>query len=233
MSDDKAALEDVVADYLRQHPAFLTDHPDLLEQLELRHGSGSAVSLIERQVEQLRSANEELRNRLSRLVNVAAENEQLMSRLHRLTLELLPLDAPGAFFDRLGKSLNEEFGIDVLSLCLFDASAATGAGEDVFAVSRDDAALDPFRNLLDEGQALCGRLSESKLGFLFGERAGQVRSTALVPLGPQGRDGLLALGSGDPDRFFPGMGTLFLGLLGDVVTARLTRARPPEQRRSA
>jgi hypothetical protein len=29
------------------------------------------------------------------------------------------------------------------------------------------------------------------------------------------------------------MGTLFLGLLGDVVTARLTRARPPEQRRSA
>ena len=233
MSDDKAAREDVVAEYLRTHPDFLTRHPDLLEQLELRHGSGTAVSLIERQVEQLRTANDELRDRLNRLVSVAAENEQLMSRLHRLTLELMPIEAPGAFFDHLGTSLNEDFGIDVLSLCLFDPAAAADAGDDVFAAAREDAALDPFRSLLDGGQALCGRLSESKLGFLFGARAGQVRSTALVPLGEQGRVGLMALGSADPDRFFPGMGTLFLGLLADVITARLALSRPTEQRRSA
>ena len=233
MSDDKAALKDVVADYLRKHPDFLTEHPDLLEHVELQHGSGTAVSLIERQVEQLRSANEEVRDRLNRLVGVAAENEQLMSRLHRLTLELMPIDAPGAFFAHLGESLEQEFGIDVLSICLFDSPAAADAGDDVFAVTREDAALDPFRKLLDDGQALCGRLSESKLGFLFGERAEQVRSTALVPLGDQGRDGLMALGSADPDRFFPGMGTLFLGLLADVITTRLALSRPTEQRRSA
>lgn len=233
MSDDKAALEDVVARYLRTHPDFLTTRPDLLEQLELQHGSGSAVSLIERQVEQLRTANDDLRTRLNRLVSVAAENEQLMSRLHRLTLELMALDEPGVFFARLGESLNEDFGIDMLAVCLFDTAVAANAGEDVFAVAREDAALDPFRGLLDDGQALCGRLSESKLGFLFGERAGQVRSTALVPLGELGRDGLLALGSADPDRFFPGMGTLFLGLLADVITARLALSRPAEQRRSA
>ncbi|MEJ2383807.1 MAG: DUF484 family protein [Xanthomonadales bacterium] len=233
MSDDKAALEDVVASYLRKHTDFLTEHPDLLEQLELQHGSGSAVSLIERQVEQLRTANADLRDRLNRLVNVAAENEQLMSRLHRLTLELMPIEAPGAFFDRLGHALRDDFGIEVLSLCLFDPAAAADAGDDVFAVTREDAALDPFRKLLDDGQALCGRLSESKLGFLFGARAEQVRSTALVPLGLQGRDGLMALGSEDPDRFFPGMGTLFLGLLADVIAARLALSRPTEQRRSA
>jgi uncharacterized protein len=233
MSDDKAALKDVVADYLRTHPDFLIEHPDLLEHMELQHGSGSAVSLIERQVEQLRSANEEVRDRLNRLVGVAAENEQLMSRLHRLTLELMPIDAPGAFFAHLDASLEQEFGIDVLSICLFDSPVAVDAGDDVFAVTREDAALDPFRKLLDDGQALCGRLSESKLGFLFGERAEQVRSTALVPLGEQGRDGLMALGSADPDRFFPGMGTLFLGLLADVITARLALSRPTEQRRSA
>jgi uncharacterized protein len=233
MSDDKAALKDVVADYLRTHPDFLIEHPDLLEHMELQHGSGSAVSLIERQVEQLRSANEEVRDRLNRLVGVAAENEQLMSRLHRLTLELMPIDAPGAFFEHLDASLEQEFGIDVLSICLFDSPVAVDAGDDVFAVTREDAALDPFRKLLDDGQALCGRLSESKLGFLFGERAEQVRSTALVPLGEQGRDGLMALGSADPDRFFPGMGTLFLGLLADVITARLALSRPTEQRRSA
>jgi hypothetical protein len=233
MSDDKAALEDVVARYLRKHPDFLTAHPDLLEHLELQHGSGSAVSLIERQVEQLRTVNEDLRTRLNRLVSVAAENEQLMSRLHRLTLELMPIDTPGDFFARLGDALGGDFGIDVLGVCLFDPAGAADAGDDVFAVAREDAALDPFRGLLDGGQPLCGRLSESKLGFLFGERAHEVRSTALVPLGEHSRDGLMALGSADPDRFFPGMGTLFLGLLADVITARLALSRPTEQRRSA
>ena len=103
----------------------------------------------------------------------------------------------------------------------------------VFAVAREDPALDPFRGLLVGGQPLCGRLSESKLGFLFGERAHEVRSTALVPLGEHSRDGLMALGSADPDRFFPGMGTLFLDLLADVISVSLSAREPEAKRRSA
>lgn len=232
MSDDRSDLEDVVADYLRKHPEFLNRHPDLLEQLELEHGSGSAVSLIERQVESLRASNEELRSRLNRLVQVAAENETLMSRLHRLTLELVPVVDPAAFFERLAQSLHDDFGIDELGLCLFDPEASD-LGSNVRAIARDDNALDPFRNVLDRGEALCGRLSVSKLEFLFGANGEGVRSTALVPLGEQARDGLMALGSADPDRFFPGMGTLFLGLLADVISARLALSRPTERRRSA
>jgi uncharacterized protein YigA (DUF484 family) len=233
MSDDKTALKDVVAKYLRKYPAFLTEHPDLLAHIELHHGSGQAVSLIERQVEKLRDANEELETRLNRLVRVAAENEELMARLHRLTLELMPITEPGDFFARLGQALRDDFGIDALGICLLDREAAAQGGDDVFAVTREDPALEPFRSLLDGGQPLCGRLGESKLGFLFGERAGEVQSTALAPLGEQGRDGLMALGSRDPDRFFPGMGTLFLGLLADVVAARLALSQPAERRRTA
>ena len=65
-----------------------------------------------------------------------------------------------------------------------------------------------------------------------GERLGAqwVQSTALVPLGD---DGLLAIGSSDPARFYPGMGTLFLDLLSQVVTARLALEIPQKQRKSA
>ncbi|WP_273454232.1 DUF484 family protein, partial [Nevskia ramosa] len=40
--------------YLNRDPLLLTSHPQLLEQIEITHAAGSAVSLIERQVDLLR-----------------------------------------------------------------------------------------------------------------------------------------------------------------------------------
>ena len=103
MSDDKTSLKEVVSNYLRENPGFLEENPDVLESLQINHSSGTAVSLIERQVEQLRASNEDLNNRLNGLVRVAAENEQLISRLHRLTLELMPIESRSDFFTQLGR----------------------------------------------------------------------------------------------------------------------------------
>jgi uncharacterized protein YigA (DUF484 family) len=52
-------------------------------------------------------------------------------------------------------------------------------------------------------------------------------------LGEKGADGMLAIGSSDPARFYPGMGTLFLELLADVISTRLSTKEPTAQRRSA
>ena len=96
MSDNKLSLQEVVANYLRRNPGFLSDFPDVLEILQLSHASGIASSLIERQVDQLRKKNRDLTQQLNRLVRVASENEQLMSRLHQLTLELMAINNPNA-----------------------------------------------------------------------------------------------------------------------------------------
>jgi len=53
----------------------------------------------------------------------------------------------------------------------------------------------------------------------FREAAEHVRSVALVPLGESVVFGLLALGSEDPQRFFPGMGTLYLRRIGELCAA--------------
>ena len=45
MDDDKTSLKEVVAAYLRKHPDFLDDFPDILEELQLDHASGVASSL--------------------------------------------------------------------------------------------------------------------------------------------------------------------------------------------
>lgn len=239
MSDDstslkaRTSLKDVVASYLRKHPDFLQECPDLLASLTLSHETGAAVSLIERQVEQLRASNEELSRQLNRLVQVAADNERLMSRLHRLTLELITTESQREFFSRLGDSLQNDFNADIVQICLFDSETAAAAGEDVRAIAGDDPALEPFRAQLEKNCTVCGRLGEGKLEFLFGGKARWVQSTALVPLGKQGADGMMAIGSSDPARFYPGMGTLFLDLLAEVISTRLAHQEPAARRRSA
>ena len=233
MVDDTTSLKEVVATYLRKNPEFLEEFPDVLETLHLNHNSGVAVSLIERQVEQLRRKNESLNRQLNQLVQVAAENEQLMTRLHQLTLELMLISSRKEFFTHLGNSLLHDFKADILQICLFDQDIARDAGEDVKHLRADDPEMEAFQVHLDKDRSVCGRLGESKLEFLFGSKARWVQSTALVPLGEKGEHGMMAIGSSDDARFYPGMGTLFLDLLANVIASSLASGEELEQRRSA
>ena len=233
MGDDKTSLKEVVATYLRKNPDFLEEFPDILEVLQLNHNSGVAVSLIERQIEQLREKNQELTRQMNNLVHVASENEQLMTRLHQLTLELMPINSRKEFFTHLGNSLLNDFKADILQIFLFDQEIAAEAGEDVKHILEEDQATEQFRAQLDKDEAVCGRLGESKLEFLFGSKARWVQSAALIPLGEKGEYGMMAIGSSDAARFYPGMGTLFLNLLANVISSSLINREEEEQRRSA
>ena len=156
-----------------------------------------------------------------------------MSLLHQLTLELIPIASRDEFFTRLGNSLLNDFNADILQICLHDLEIAAAAGEDVMGLPADDPAMEPFQPLLEKGQTICGRMSESKMDFLFGSKARWVQSTARVPLGDKGKLGMMAIGSSDQARFYPGMGTLFLDLLSDVIAASLAQQPSEEQRRTA
>ena len=233
VSENKASLSDVVATFLRKNPDFLKHYPDVLEVLNLSHSSGTASSLIERQVRQLRNQNFELNRQLNRLVHVAAENEQLMTRLHQLTLELLAIAQPAEFFQHLTHSLQEDFKADTVKVFLFDGDLAAMAGKQANWLDRDDDSAKLFHSQLSQGHTTCDRMNERKLSILFETKAQWVKSTALVPIGSNGHDGMLAIGSSDPSRFYPGMGTLFLDLLADVIASSLSQVEPAEQRRTA
>ncbi|MDX1557252.1 MAG: DUF484 family protein [Xanthomonadales bacterium] len=238
MSENKTeSLESIVANFLRKHPNYLKNNPEVLESQQLLHNSGVAASLIERQVKLLRDKNEELTRQLNRLIHVASENEQLMSRLHQLTMELMAIPDLNEFFAHLSARLLKDFNADIFRVCLFDTGLEIEIDEELDetlrTVSRDDAEVQRFHDHLDKGQTVCGRLSQTKLEFLFGNRARWVQSTALLPLGKQGVHGLMAIGSSDPARFYPGMGTLFLELLADVICAALSNVEPQERRRTA
>lgn len=230
MSDSTRSIEDIVAKYLRQNPDFLEREPSLLKYLELSHASGPATSLIEKQVQYLRGQNESLEQRLNQLIQVASDNEKLMFRLHDLTLELMSMGSLPSFFDRLTEALLSEFKADTLNITLFDRKVEAGPKTPMFHISRDDPEMEQFQDHIEKGVSVCGRLNRNKRDYLFGTRAQWVQSTALIPMG---NDGLMAIGSSDPARFYPGMGTLFLDLLAQVVTSRLALEQPLKQRKSA
>ena len=52
---------DIVADYLSNNKDFFSRYPELLHFLDFPHESGSATSLVERQVAILRERNIDLR----------------------------------------------------------------------------------------------------------------------------------------------------------------------------
>lgn len=230
MSDNNRSIEDIVSKYLRQNPDFLEREPSLLKHMELSHASGPAISLIEKQVQYLRGLNETLEQQLNQLIQVASDNEKLMTRLHELTLDLMSMGDLPAFFDRLSDALLSEFKADILNITLFDLKIEAGPKTPMFHIKRDDPEMQQFQDQLEKGVSVCGRLNRNKRDYLFGSRAQWVQSTALVPMG---NDGMLAIGSSDPARFYPGMGTLFLDLLAQVVTSRLSLEVPEKQRKSA
>ena len=55
---------------------------------------------------------------------------------------------------------------------------------------------------------------------MYGARAEEVQSSALLPLPGLG---LVAVGSRDGNRFYPGMGTLFLRMMGEALVVALKR----------
>ena len=80
--------------------------------------------------------------------------------------------------------------------------------------------LAPFRDALRDGEPLCGRLQGEKNAVLYGARQEEVQSSALLALSGVG---LVAVGSHDPNRFYPGMGTLFLRMMGEALVVALER----------
>jgi len=209
-----------VATWLRRHPRFLQQFPDLALTLVVPREEGSAASLASYQLEVLRDKNRELARRLQDLFGNAQENERLAVRTHQLTLALMRQTSAADTLRAMAASLAEDFNGDLVRLVLFTPVAGLDGSDWWQQVDADDARLQPFRDCLADGEPLCGRLQPDKHALLYGMRAEDVQSTALLPLPGVG---LVAVGSHDANRFFPGMGTLFLRMMGESLVTALKR----------
>lgn len=210
-----------VAEYLRRHPEFFERHQDLLTELHLPHpDSGKAVSLMERQVSILREQKQAMKQKLQHIARTARGNEALLERIQHLLVALVGAPRLSAVFVALREILHEEFHAEAVSLKLFRPVAELPVAD---YVSPGSEAHQAVQGVLDRREPVCGYLTPDQVEFLFPDRSREVVSGALIPLCTPDAEclGILGVGSVDPKRFHPEMGTVFLAHLGAVVAAVL------------
>jgi uncharacterized protein YigA (DUF484 family) len=214
--------EKTIADYLRDNPDFFQNYASLLATLQIPHAVDPAISLVEYQVKVLRDQNSQLKRKLMDLVQVARDNNRLNERMHQLTLGLIRTNSLEALLDTLRENLLGEFNADtvVMRLAGLTETQTRECGVDFYAP--DTHELQHFKAFLKTSRPQCGRFKQEQLQYLFGDQAQAIESVALIPLGHHGKQGLLAIGSREASRFHPGMGTLFLTHLGELMDLLLT-----------
>jgi uncharacterized protein len=205
--------------YLKQHPEFFHNHLDLLESLSIPHPSGEAVSLISKQLEIFRGKHQELESQLTALIEIARENDTAFNRMHELTLAMLEATSLGQVMVNLKQVLSECFLTDFVAVKIISEQA--DHLDNNFFVKPDEPSLKHFSVELASNQPKCGRPTLAQARFLFGEEAGEIKSTAIIPMAFTDLEGLLAIGSRDNDRFHFSMGSMFLTQMGEIVGTRL------------
>lgn len=207
-----------VEDFLRNHPGFLLDHPELLASLNIPHGTPANVpSLIERQVAQLRNENSQLRRQLDTAADNLKSRQQLTQRILDISLALLEADTPDTLCIKLQEFVRRHYNADHVSLSLFLDHGLAISGEPVNILGRNDKLRILLVELFNRQQPLFDSLQAEHLVLLFGRAADDVHSTALLPLSGHDWDGLLALGSHRHDRYRRGQSFELLKYLTRVT----------------
>ncbi len=216
MEEDMALQAARCRDFLQQHPDFFLHDTELLQHLTLPHlGVGSASSLLERQVQVLRADRERLQGQVDALVERLREQQEWNGHLLRLAGKLLlAADAPTAIA-ALQASLQNDFAVEGLALL------ECGNCKLADAQSIDETT---WQSLGGEHLAQVGlQLPASDIQLYFGEGAASFCSFASLRLHHAHPRGILLLGSADPDRYGPSVGTAFLEEIARLMHSSLDR----------
>lgn len=197
-----------VAHFLLNTPEFFEEYADTLAQINLPHPHGGrTISLGERQLLALREKNKALEKRLHELVEFAKENDALQHRLHEFTNAL--------FAGRDLATLHE-----MIPRLLRDIFAVPHAALHLWQLTPPSMELLVFTDELEKPACLHHGMHDT--AEWFGESAALLHSFAYLPLHAGSISiGLLVLASEDKQRFYPGMGTVFLQYIAESASSAL------------
>ena len=218
--ETKVLNEHEVAAYLQQNPEFFENHADLLAVMHVPSAHGKrAVCLAERQQVAQRDKIRQLERKYSELLTIGIENDETGNKVHQLTLGLLNSVDFSALNQMLVETLRENFNVPYVNIKLWALPADNDLNKQA-AFELVDETLKTW--VLGLNAPYCGSPINDSFEYLFNDGVG-AKSYAVIPLGTADTIGFLVLASDDEKRFYPGMGTLFLQRLNELLTAALSR----------
>jgi uncharacterized protein YigA (DUF484 family) len=209
-----------IAQYLQDNPQFFEEHADLISRLVIPHPHGGrTISITERQMLGLRDKNKLLEGKMGELLQFGEENDTISEKMHRLGVAMIAAVSFQSVLHTLNFHLRDDFAIPHVALRLWDHPENADELPEFAAVSEE---LQVFAETLS--QPYCGSTSGFETSSWFGDASTHLRSQALIAMrNGGGTIGMIALGSEEPQRFYAGMGTLYLERLGEMASAALAR----------
>ncbi|MFN5542626.1 MAG: DUF484 family protein [Betaproteobacteria bacterium] len=219
MSTAELSIEQV-AEFLREYPEFFEHHPDVLLNIEVPHPHGGrTVSIPERQLIATRERVKLLEAKLTELIQFGAENDALSDKVHALTLKLIGAANRETTINTLYLDLLDAFQIPHVIVRIWHADAPSESPAPEFTPVTVE--LTQFVEAMTAPYVGGHPVYETNLWF--GEHAPHLKSYAMVPLKTDRIFGVLLLASENSERFYTGMGTMFLSRIGDVFAYALAK----------
>ncbi len=198
-----------VREYILNNRDFFVKNPDVAEKVQVPHKQKGTVSLVELQSTQLRKKVRQLSFKLSQLISIAKQNEEIYRVYADLNLRLLRCTEFAEMQYTIEETLQDEL----------DMSAATiKPFKGLFALPEIQQRLFMEKRFKDS-DFFFGRLSQHEKQLLFGDAIAE--SVALVLLGDNRDLGILAVGSADPIHFTPDMDTLLIRQLQEFLNVSM------------
>ncbi|MFN3828059.1 MAG: DUF484 family protein [Micavibrio sp.] len=220
---NKSITEQDVINWLRDHPAFLSRHPELLDIMtppKEQFGKGVA-DFQHYMVQRLKADRDEILESTREIVENSRANMNSQTRIHRAILMMLEANDFESFINTITLDFPSLMDVDIVSLIVETDSAVVPQihMQGVRAVSPGTI------QLLMKDKPI--RLEANINGFeeIYGGGAGLVKSQALMKLhlGDDTPAALIAFGCRDPLAFESTQGTELIAFLG-CVTERLLQA---------
>jgi uncharacterized protein YigA (DUF484 family) len=215
MSQDLQASQ--VINYLQKHPDFFYQAPELLETLMIPHPtSGKEISLLERQVFQLRQKNMQIQANMETYMDNARANIEIAQKVQAFAIRLMEAKDVTQAVNIILEEMQNRFNVEQCLLHSFGLPDVNVCGISQLGVSRKWS--EAMRNVLQPMKPHCGLLENEWRKGIFA-KTDQIQSICLLPLGSDQVWGMLALGSND-QRFEPN-DTYFLKFFCQMITAKL------------
>ena len=213
-----------IAHYLKEHPEFFEQYAEMMSEITIPHPHGGrTIPISERQILTLREKGKQLETKLREVIQFGEENDVVSQKIHTLSQALLRARDAGAVVQAAAKHLREEFAVPQVALRVW--GVARGAAGDLPEFQPVSDTLRDYAASLTE--PACSSEPVADTAALLGEATPAQGSYAYVPLRDGATFGLLVLASEEPKRYYPGMGTLYLSRLGELIGSALSAHVPP------
>ena len=194
--------------FLLDNLNFFESRESLVGELNFKHSSASAASILERQVKKLREEHKNLMDLLSSFIKTASINEDLFNKSKDLTLEILDSGTKQETVNLVESSFSNDFKVDKCSLEFYKNTEIEEI-ENITGLS------------FHKGAIHCGSFSSEKMDALFKDEAIQSMVIAVVVV--KNEIGLLKLGSLDRTKYLGDEDTTFIQYIRDILEVKLTK----------